>query len=289
MTKERILILGATGMIGNVLFRKLSQNKKYVVFGTTRGNNREDLINGVNIEDIDSVIRVISETKPTTVFNCIGLIKQMPNANDPTIAIYMNSLYPHRLAYILSLSNIRLIHFSTDCVFSGEKGNYKETDLSDATDIYGKTKYLGETVTYKNCLTLRTSCIGHELQNYHGLIEWFLTQRKSVWGYEGAIYSGIPTVELAEILIKFVIPNRKLNGLYQISSTPISKYDLLKLVAKIYGKNIKINNEKSVIIDRSLDSNKFSKKTGYRTPAWEVLIKKMHQDYLSNSQYKKYK
>lgn len=286
MAKEKILILGATGMIGNVLFRKLSQNKKFEVFGTTRKSNREDLISGINIEDMDSIVRILEDIQPTTVLNCVGLIKQMPNANDAATAIYMNALFPHRLAHLLSISNIRMIHFSTDCVFLGSKGSYLESNIGDADDIYGKTKYLGEVINYKNCLTLRTSCIGHELQGYHGLVEWFLTQKSSIWGFKGAIYTGIPTVELAEILSKIIIPNRKLNGLYQISSDPISKYDLLNLITKEYNKKIDIKVEEKTMIDRSLNSTKFRKKTGYNPPRWPILIKKMYQDYKTNQLYR---
>jgi len=293
MAKEKILILGATGMIGNTIFRVLSQNKKFDVLGTSRENTKKDLISGIYIENIDSIIRVIAETKPTIVLNCVGLIKQMPNADDLATATYMNSLFPHRLAHLLSISNIRMVHFSTDCVFSGEKGNYLEPDLADATDIYGKTKYLGEVINYKNCLTIRTSCIGHELQEYCGLVEWFLTQKTSVWGFKKAIYSGIPTVELAEILSKIVIPNHKLNGLYQISAEPISKYDLLNLIAKEYNKKIDIKvatvNQEKTTVDRSLNSTKFRKKTGYNPQSWPDLIKKMHQDYKSNPIYRKYR
>lgn len=289
MTKEKILILGATGMIGNVLFRVLSQDKRFDVFGTTRKVGRKDLISGINIENMDNIIRVIAEIQPTTVLNCVGLIKQMPNADDAAAAIYMNALFPHRLAHLLSISNIRMIHFSTDCVFLGDKGNYLETDMADANDTYGKTKYLGEVINYKNCLTLRTSCTGHELQEYLGLVEWFLMQRGSVWGFRKAIYSGIPTVELAEILSKIVIPNRKLNGLYQVSSNPISKYDLLNLITKEYNKKIEIKSEEKTAIDRSLNSTKFRKKTGYNPPSWPALIKKMHQDYKTNPLYRKYR
>lgn len=298
MAQTKILILGATGMIGNVLFRKLSQNRQFSVFGTVPEETQEKLlenkydqkiISHINIENLDSIIRVISEIKPVVVLNCVGLIKQMPNANDAAKAIYMNALFPHRLAHLLSLADIRLIHFSTDCVFSGQKGNYLEKDIGDVDDIYGKTKFLGEVVSYKNCLTIRTSCIGHELQGYHSLMEWFLTQGKSAWGYSRAIYSGIPTIELAEILAKIVIPNPSLNGLYHVSSAPISKYELLKLVAKIYQKKINIKIDEKTVIDRSLNSDKFRKKTGYNPPSWPILIKKMHQDYISNPLYRKYK
>jgi len=297
MATTKILILGATGMIGNTLFRKLSQNRKFDVFGTVPDDTQEKLIiprykakifNQVKIENFDSVIRVVEETKPDIVINCVGLIKQMPNANDAPVAIYMNALFPHRLAHLLHLANIRMIHLSTDCVFSGIKGNYLENDLSDATDIYGKTKYLGEVTNFKNCLTLRTSCFGHELQNYKGIVEWFLTQGKSTWGYRKAIYSGIPTVELAEILVKIVIPNRKLYGLYHVSADPISKNDLLNIIAKEYRKKIEIKVDDKEVVDRSLNSNRFRKKTGYNPPHWPVLVKKMHQDYLSSHIYRRY-
>jgi len=297
MAQTKILILGATGMIGNVLFRKLSENRSFEVSGTVPNDTQEKLLenkykekifNHVEIENFDSIIGVIEIVKPDIVINCVGLIKQMPNANDVATAVYMNALFPHRLAHLLNAANIRLIHLSTDCVFSGEKGNYLETDLSDATDIYGKTKFLGEVLDLKNCLTIRTSCIGHELQNYKQLVEWFLSQKENTKGYTKAIYSGVPTVELAEILTKIVIPNRKLFGLYHISVDPISKNDLLNIMAKEYKKKINIKPDDSEVVNRSLNSDRFRRKTGYGPPNWKVLVRKMHRDYVSNKVYRKY-
>jgi len=284
-------------MIGNTLFRKLSQSRKYEVFGTVPNETQEKLIaekykkqifNHIEIENFDSVIRVVEVARPSIVINCVGLIKQMSNANDLPVAIYMNALFPHRLAHLLSAANVRLIHLSTDCVFSGITGYYYEKDLTDATDTYGKTKFLGEVTNYKNCLTLRTSCIGHELQGYKGIVEWFLSQSGSTWGYRKAIYSGVPTVELAEILTKFIIPNHQLSGLYHVSAEPINKNDLLNLIAKEYKKKIKIKPDDKEVVDRSINSDRFRKKTGYKPPTWNALIKKMHKDYASSHIYRKY-
>ena len=148
-------------------------------------------------------------------------------------AIPINSLLPHRLARLCELSGARLVHISTDCIFAGDKGGYLETDPSDAIDLYGRSKFLGE-VSYRNSVTLRTSIIGHELQSSHGLINWFLAQDKQCKGFSQAIFSGLPTVVLAGIIRDVVIPNEDLFGVYHVASQPISKYNLLKLVADVY-------------------------------------------------------
>ena len=213
--------------------------------------------------------------RPDVVINCVGLVKQLADAEDPLQAIPINALLPHRLARLCELSGARLVHMSTDCVFAGDKGGYRESDQSDAIDLYGRSKYLGE-VSYPHTITLRTSIIGHELQSAHGLVNWFLSQKTSCNGYTRAIFSGLPTVALAQIVRDVVIPRADLSGVYHVAAQAISKYDLLKLVADIYGKTIEITPSDKLVIDRSLNADRFCEATGYVAPEWSELIKLMH-------------
>lgn len=180
------------------------------------------------------------------------------------------------------MTGARLIHFSTDCVFSGKQGQYKEDDFADAYDLYGRTKYLGE-VDYENAITLRTSIIGHELESKRSLVDWFLNQSSEVKGFRKAIFSGLPTIEIARIVREYVIPNPKLRGLYHLSVDPISKYDLLRMVGTIYGKDIAIIPDDELIIDRSLNSDRFRSATGFKPKPWLELVEAMHNEYGSTS------
>jgi dTDP-4-dehydrorhamnose reductase len=175
------------------------------------------------------------------------------------------------------LGGARLIHISTDCVFSGSRGMYREDDFSDAYDLYGKSKYIGEVRDDAHAITLRTSIIGHELDSKVALVDWFLSQQGSAKGYRRAMFSGLPTVELARIIRDFVLPRPELRGLYHVAAEPIAKYDLLSLIAEQYGKQIEIKGDDAVIIDRSLDSTRFTLATGYRAPEWPALIALMRQ------------
>jgi len=232
---------------------------------------------GIDASNLDMISRVVADLKPDVIINCIGLIKQLAFANDPLQVLPVNAMLPHRLAQICALAGARLIHFSTDCVFSGARGNYIETDPLDATDLYGQSKYIGE-VAYPHTLTLRTSFIGHELETSNELIEWFLMQEGPIKGFTGAIYTGLPTVTLAGLVRDVVLPRPDLSGIYHVASAPISKYDLLSLVAKAYGKTIEILPDDKVRIDRSLNGTKFKEATGYVAPPWPSLIEAMH-DY----------
>lgn len=286
--KKKVLIFGVTGMLGHTIFIELSKNKNYDIYGTVR--NPEGIIkwfgqellkkinSNVDANDNDSVIKTIERISPDIIINCIGLIKHLTIANDPLIAIPINSLFPHYLASLCKKVGSRMIHISTDCVFNGEKGNYNENELPNARDIYGGTKALGE-VFYDWCTTLRTSIIGHELKGKYGLIEWFLSQSGKVQGYLNAIYTGFPTIEMAHIIEKYVIPIEGLSGLYHVSSEPISKYELLKLVAKKYNKETEIEPYADFHDNKSLDSTRFRMKTGYNPPAWTDLIDKMYIHY----------
>ena len=210
------------------------------------------------------------------MINCIGIVKQLADANDPLYALPFNSLLPHRLANLCGVAGARLVHMSTDCVYSGSKGMYTEEDIPDATDLYGRSKLLGE-VDYPHAITLRTSIIGHELIGARSLVCWFLEQSGCVSGFNRAVFSGLPTVEIARLIRDYVLPNPLLHGVYHVSSDPINKFDLLKLVAHIYGKNIQIEKNGDYEIDRSLDSVRFREETGYSPASWEDLIVSMHE------------
>lgn len=191
-------------------------------------------------------------------------------------AVPINTLLPHRLAALCQATAARLVHISTDCVFSGVNGNYVETDFPDAYDLYGRSKLLGE-VDYPHAITLRTSIIGHELSGHRSLINWFLAQQGSVRGFTRAIFSGLPTVELATLVRDVVLPRQELHGLYHVASKPINKFDLLQLVAKAYGKAIEIIPVEDLVIDRSLNAGRFKEATGYVPPEWPALVKRMHE------------
>jgi len=290
----KVLILGATGMLGHALLVHLAARKDLDVCATCRDiGDLKDVLPGhiakrlrpaVNVDNFDTIIQAFAEIKPEVVINCIGLIKQLPIANQPLAAITVNAQWPHRLALLCEAAQIRLVHISTDCVFDGKKGGYTEEDPANATDLYGRTKFLGE-LSYSHCVTLRTSIIGHELKGGHGLIEWFLRQKNTIRGYTKAIFTGLPTIELAQIISDKVIPNPDLNGLYHVSSEPISKYALLRLVAQRYGKQIAIEPDDSVTIDRSLNSSRFREITQYIPPTWPELVDTMYQHFRSAPYY----
>lgn len=292
--KRKILILGTSGMLGHTLFSEFAKHSDLDVYATVRNNDLikkflpahllKSIIKNIDAESINSIHELIKKVKPEIVINCIGIIKQLPEANNHIISININALFPHKLALICEEHDARLMHFSTDCVFSGQKGNYSEGDFSDAKDLYGKTKYLGE-VNYPHCITLRTSIIGHELSGKAGLVEWFLSQEKKINGFTNAIFTGFPTVEMARIIYEYVIPNKDLHGLYHVSSDPISKYDLLRLISGIYGKKLEIEPYDEFVCDRSLDSTHFRKKTGYVPPSWPELIEMMHRNFVTSGFY----
>jgi dTDP-4-dehydrorhamnose reductase len=281
----KIMILGASGMLGNAVFRVFSEDPAHEVFGTARADEArrhfgqdaaENLLTGVDVEKHDSLVRALATVRPQVVVNCIGLVKQLADANNPLQAVALNALLPHRLAALCQAIGARLVHISTDCVFSGAKGGYRETDFPDASDYYGRTKLLGE-VDYPHAITLRTSIIGHELRSNHGLIGWFLAQEGSVKGFCKAIFSGLPTVELSRVIRDLVVPRGDLRGLYHVASEPINKCELLQLVANAYGKKIEIVPDDTWVIDRSLNADRFRTATGYVASPWPELIRRMYE------------
>lgn len=288
-SKARVLVIGATGMLGSTLFRAFGEDSDLQTYGTIRDAHainyfspklHRGLIPNIHMEGESGLITAFSIAKPQIVINCVGIIKQLPTSNDYLDSLVINATLPHRLAKYCKMTSARLIHFSTDCVFSGKAGQYKEGDFPDAYDLYGRTKFLGE-VNYENTITLRTSIIGHELGSNKSLMDWFLSQSGEVKGYRKAVFSGLPTIEIARVVKELIIPNPALNGLYHLSVDPINKYDLLSLVAKIYGKTVKIAPDENVVIDRSLNSDRFRAATGFVPRPWPDLIQDMHQDYIS--------
>lgn len=285
MKKQKILVLGASGMLGNAVFRYFAEQTEHNVIGVVRSagsarllpENLQDWVAlGGNLEDSDSLVSVFDNHRPTVVINCVGLVKQLGDANNPLAAIPVNAMLPHRLAGLCALVGARLLHLSTDCVFSGNTGMYREDDVADAQDVYGRTKLLGE-VDYPHALTLRTSIIGHELSSSRSLVCWFLSQQETVRGFSRAIFSGLPTVEIARVIDKYVLERPELHGLYHLSAEPIDKFRLLQLVATAYGKDIEIVEDQALDIDRSLDSTRFRSATGYDPEPWPDLIRRMHQ------------
>lgn len=274
-------------MLGNAVFRVFCADKTHEVWGTLRNStalhyfpdsSHARLLAGVDVLDTDTLVTVLTKLRPEVVINCVGSIKQLADAKDPLTALPINAMLPHRLARLCALLGSRLIHVSTDCVFSGRKGEYLESDASDAEDLYGKSKYIGELHDQPGAITLRTSIIGHELSSNHALVDWFLAQQGSVKGFGKAIFSGLPTVELARVMKDFVVPHSELNGLYHVAAEPIAKLDLLRLVAAQYGKKIEIVQDDALVIDRSLNGSRFSTATGYVPPTWPTLIQKMHEE-----------
>ncbi len=278
-------------MLGNALYRFFSANANYVTYGTSRSAHLmrelplalcQNIIQGINVENGSGVTELLARLKPEVVINCVGLVKQLATANDAVAAIKINALLPHQLARYCQQIGARLIHVSTDCVFSGAKGMYVEQDLPDAQDLYGRSKLLGE-VDYDNAITLRTSIIGHEVNSRHGLVDWFLSQKGQVNGYQKAVFSGLPTVELARVIMNFVIPHPELHGTYHVAASPINKYELLKLVANAYKSAVMVIPNEDVVINRSLDSSRFNAATGYQPPAWPQLIDFMRQSSFSSA------
>ncbi|TDQ37596.1 dTDP-4-dehydrorhamnose reductase [Thiopseudomonas denitrificans] len=271
-------------MLGSAVFKQFACDSAFQTWGTLRNSAgrcyfsetlHAQLISNVDVLDQDALVNVLAHIRPDIVINCVGLIKQLADAKDPVSALPINAMLPHRLAKLCDLLGARLVHVSTDCVFSGRKGMYTEVNQSDAEDLYGKSKFIGELHQVPHAITLRTSIIGHELGTNFSLIDWFLSQNDPIKGYAKAIFSGLPTVELARVIKDYVLTNPELYGLYHVSAEPIDKLSLLRLVAKVYGHKVQIVPDEQVSIDRSLDSSRFRQATGYLPPAWPELVKMM--------------
>jgi dTDP-4-dehydrorhamnose reductase len=291
----RVLILGGTGMLGHKLWQAYRTRfdswvtirrsfSDYACYGLF---DRERTLDGIDASDFDLVLRAFAIARPQVVINCIGIVKQLPEAKDPIASLTLNSLFPHLLANLCETSGVLLIHVSTDCVFSGRKGIYTEEDVADATDFYGRTKYLGEVVG-PTTLTLRTSIIGRELKSANGLVEWFLSCRGSrVKGYTKAIYSGFTTLALSKIIADILEKHPHLRGLYHVASEPIDKYHLLTMISEVARIPIELEPSPDVRIDRSLDSRRFQAATGFVPPSWKEMLREMVEDPTPYEQWRK--
>ena len=282
----RVLVLGVSGMLGSAVFREFEGDGKNEVWGLMRDEaflpyfspaQQRRIVIGVDVLDEAALSSTFERVSPDVVINCVGLIKQKEHADDPLAVLPINAMLPHRLVSICAPGKARLVHISTDCVFSGRKGMYTEDDLSDAEDLYGKSKHIGELHSFGHAITLRTSIVGRELNSSRALVDWFLAQQGEVQGFRRSIFSGMTAIELARVIRDVVLPHTELHGLYHVSSEPISKLELLKLIATHYGKAIVVQPDDSLVIDRSLDSTRFRQATGYRAPSWESMVRVMHE------------
>jgi dTDP-4-dehydrorhamnose reductase len=279
----RILILGGDGMLGHHLLRHLRERHEVRValrlgreaYEAHRLFEKGTAFYGIDARQTDGLLQVLADFHPEAVVNAIGIVKQRSEAKEVIPSLEINSLFPHRLALMCRAVGARLVHLSTDCVFSGRKGNYCESDMPDAEDLYGRSKFLGE-VSEAHCITLRTSMIGPELSRKTGLMEWFIAQRgQTVKGFTKAIFSGFPTSELARIVERILVNAAMVHGVYHVAAPPISKYDLLTLIRDRLRLPITIERDSTFACDRSLDASRFHRDTGYSPPTWQVMIDDM--------------
>ncbi len=278
----KVLVLGGDGMLGHQLL--LSLGSRFDVKCTLRKTAAECSANpifdpsriyfSVDARSSGRVQEIFEDFRPEVVINCIGIVKQRHDAAESIPSLEINALLPHQLAVLCKTVNARLIHMSTDCVFSGSQGHYREDDFADARDLYGRTKYLGE-VAYDRCLTLRTSIIGRELHNHQSLLDWFLAQTGTIRGFRKAIYSGFTTLEMSRIISMMIDRYPDASGLYHVSSEPIDKYSLLCLVRDKLGKDIEIVPDDEFVCDRSLDSGRFRAAFAYEPPSWDAMVEEL--------------
>ena len=281
----RILILGGDGMLGHRLLSTLARSHEVRV--TLRQElaayrqfalyDAQNSYGGVDVRVTDRMMDVMADFQPDVVINAVGVVKQRPDGLDPIPNLEINALLPHRLAVICKAIRAHFVHISTDCVFSGRKGDYKEADGPDPIDVYGHSKLLGEVVE-PGCITLRTSIIGHELSRKSGLFEWFLMQKDQVKGYKNAIFSGLTTIELSRVIEALITRFPDAHGIYHLSSYPVSKFDLLNLIKQKLALPIQINPDTDFRCNRSLDSSRFRKDFDYTPPTWETMIEELALD-----------
>ena len=281
----RVLILGGNGMLGHQLCRLLHERME--IWSTFRKASesfeflpQDRRIDNIFVQDIPRVQEVLEAVKPDAVVNAVGVVKQRDEAKQAIPSIQVNSLFPHQLADLCAERGIRVIQISTDCIFSGSRGNYSEIDVPDPVDLYGRTKLLGE-LNRPGCLTLRTSIIGWQLNTFSSLLSWFALQRnKHLKGYRKAIYTGFSTTVLAQLIGDILQTRPDLSGVYQVSSEPISKFDLLVKLRDILGwKDIVIEPDDQFFCDRSLSSLRFTTATGWSPPTWEAMLQGLASEW----------
>lgn len=285
----KVIVLGASGMLGHKMFQRLRSVFPFTtaIMRKTRTSppfrhidlfQSPDVCDGVDCMDTDALRHTLAGIRPDFIVNCVGIIKQRPQANDAAASIAINALLPHQLAAWAQVWGGRVIHFSTDCVFSGARGSYMEEDVSDAHDLYGRSKFLGEVIA-ENVLTLRTSMIGREIEEHRSLLDWFLAQKGcTVRGYRRVIYSGVTTNHLADLVTAIIQDYSELSGLFQVVSAPISKYDLLCLLRDGYSADIVIEPDDQEVSDRSMRGDKLQGAIGYMAPPWPDLVQQLAAD-----------
>lgn len=283
----KVLVLGGTGMIGHKLVQVLAG--RCDLAATVRGDGARlpggaRALAGIDATDGAVLDALIRRERPDAVVNAVGVVKQVTGAHAASDTVAVNALLPHRLAEVCADTGARLVHFSTDCVFSGARdgrrgpAGYRESDPADARDLYGLSKLLGEP-SAPGALTLRTSIIGPEIRGGHGLVAWFLSRgRETVRGYAGALYTGLPTVVLAERVATLLLEHPTLDGVWQVASPAISKYDLLGLVRDAFDRPTRIEPDTDFFCDRRLDGSRFAAATGFVCPPWETLVARMAED-----------
>ncbi len=276
----RILILGGDGMLGHQLLA--SWGGRHEVQVTLRNElesyrglglfTERDAVTRIDVRSLDRVRGVIEALRPDAIVNAVGVVKQRAEAKETVPSLEINALFPHRLLELCRGAGVRLVHLSTDCVFSGKKGNYTEQDIPDPVDLYGQSKLLGE-LREPPALTLRTSIIGLELRRKTGLVEWYLAQKGAIPGFRRAIYSGFTTIEMARVIERILLSFPGLHGVWHVASAAISKYDLLRSLTEKLGRtDILIEADDQFVCDRSLCSSAFFKMTGYQAPSWDVML-----------------
>lgn len=275
-------------MLGHILFLSMSKNSNLKVFGTLKKNVnlgksfKKNISLNFDILNFQKIEKLIKKIKPDYVINCIGVVKKVIKLSSSKNFLTINSFLPLFLSYICIKYNLKVFHISTDCVFDGSKGNYKENDFRDAKDEYGISKILGENIL-TNTMIIRTSIIGHEMGNAKkGLLEWFLASKNKVNGYSKAFFSGLTTNELSLILENIILKNKFKDGLYHVAGKKISKYNLLLLLKNIYSKKIIIKKSEKLKIDRSLDDSNFRSNFKLKKKNWKVLINEMKEFYYKN-------
>lgn len=286
----KIFILGCNGMLGHKLFTFMLLNTSHSITGVCRQRSQslavydEHIIEGYDFREFDQLESLLNSLQPDVVINCAGIIKQHDRIENIQDAILINALLPHKLVNCCNKNNAKLIHFSTDCVFLGTKGGYSEIAIPDSYDVYGTTKMLGEIRDSKH-LTLRTSIIGHELESSISLVDWFLAQEIPILGFRKAIFSGLPSIYIAELLTNNILENHNIFGLRNLAVQPINKFLLLSKIANFYNVDIPITPDDSIEIDRSLDGSSLFKDIGLIYPSWDDLIAKMHSDFQNSNLY----
>ncbi len=289
----RIALLGVNGMLGADLFRHLGSYPTLQVMGLMRGDPRDTMIGtvpsskntsivgGISYSEGKCLAKVLREFAPNVMVNCIGWRKQPQNASQTIEMIAANALLPHRLAMLAGEIGARLIHFSSDAVFSGKRGRYLEHDVPDPVDAYGVSKLLGEP-NYPHCLILRTSMIGHVSKKSDQLVDWLIRQKGIINGYQKTVFSGLPTIEIASIMRTILLPRTELVGIWNLAAAPISKFELLKMIVEKYNIDVDVVPVAHPTFDRSLNASRFLDATGYVVKPWPELIEQMYENYKNN-------